>query len=65
MNIRPKLQAIWEQWPEIKDTVPDYGFREYIDRKYGFQFTRDVSTNELIVTKITNEANYLLFLLSC
>lgn len=30
----------WQEWPKIKDTVPDFGFREWIKRNYGYEYSK-------------------------
>lgn len=59
------LTKAFDQWPKIKDTVPDYGFKEWCKRANGFEFDADYAGPErqARVTVMHDEAKYSWFLL--
>ena len=54
------IQNAWDKWPVIKDTVIDYGFKDWCRRVNGFEY--QVSGDD-VSTKILDEKKYAWFLL--
>ena len=52
------VNRAWCAWGEIKDTVPDFGFREWCKRVGGFEYGAGPT-----VTVLHDEAKYMWFLL--
>lgn len=68
IQIHDKIQSLWQQWPQIKDTVPDYGFQDWIKSTYGFTYVGIDTTNYgrvAVVDKVLDEEKYMWFLLQC
>jgi hypothetical protein len=57
------LNNAWAQWPEIKHTVTDFGFKDWCKREHGFEYHRYFGGQQASVTKIHDEQKYAWFLL--
>lgn len=57
------IRNSWAKWPEIKDTVADFGYNDWVKREGGFEFRRHYSGSKAVVTEIHNEKKYAWFLL--
>lgn len=57
------LNNAWAKWPEIKDTVTDFGFKDWCKRVHGFEYQRYYSNHGAYVTTIHDEQKYAWFLL--
>lgn len=61
MDIDTAVVNAWIKWPEIKDTVSDFGFGDWCKRTGGFIYER-ISDSGVIVT-VLDEQKYAWFLL--
>lgn len=57
------IRNSWDKWPEIKDTVTDFGYSDWVKREGGFEFKRHYSGIKAVVTAIHDEQKYAWFLL--
>jgi hypothetical protein len=55
------IQNAWSQWPEIKDTVTDFGFKDWCKREHGFEYHQN--NDRSVTTTVLNEQKYAWFLL--
>jgi hypothetical protein len=56
------IQNAWSQWPEIKDTVTDFGFGEWCKHVHGFEY-RYHNSGQRVITTVLDEQKYAWFLL--
>lgn len=64
VNTGPVNTAVnnaWNQWTEIKDTVTDFGFREWGERVGGFTYGR--GQFEIISYTVVDDAKFMWFML--
>lgn len=45
----------WEKWPETKDEVPDFGFKDWVKRVGGFEYKMHSMGRKAIISKIHDE----------
>lgn len=66
-----KMKALWEKWPETKDTVPYFGFGDYVRAEFGFTYTEDMKVRQLGVERqikvqeIHDKEKFTWFMLQC
>jgi len=61
LTVCSAVQKIYENWNQIKDTVPDYGFKDYMKRVHGMEyFGRNIQTFSY---KVVNEPKFMWFML--
>jgi len=55
------VQTLYKDWHWIKDTVPDYGFKDYLKRVHGTEF---YGTNiQSFKHTVVNEKKFMWFML--
>jgi hypothetical protein len=57
------IRNSWANWSEIKHTVADFAFNDWVKREGGFEFKRHYSGYKAIVTEVHDEQKYAWFLL--
>lgn len=66
-----KISQLWQDWPVIKDTVPYFGFGDYVRAEFGFTYAEDIKFRQggverrIKVSEIYNQEKYVWFMLQC
>lgn len=56
------IQHAWAEWPVIKHTVVDFGFKDWCKRVHGFEY-RHFNSGQAVITTVLDEKKYAWFLL--
>ena len=60
--VNTAVNTAWNQWTEIKDTVTDFGFREWCERVGGFTHGCGHFEKEISYT-VVDDAKFMWFML--
>ena len=66
-----KMKTLREKWPETKDTVPYFGFGDYVRAEFGFTYSEDMKVRQVgaertvVVKEIHDKEKFAWFMLQC